>query len=170
MSNGTNTTSTTTGNTAPAPAADNSGGPVADAPAAPKANATTQPADAAPADPALVQARADLDAAIARMKDSLRKDPDYLAALNDKQASQTQIAALRSKGDDSPEQILPLAQRGLEAGQQIARIERDASAKDPDVVSARANLAAAITAHNAAQGGAAAQGTVNIPGPAASAK
>ena len=105
-----------------------------------------------------------------RMRDSLKKNPDYVAAVNDKQAAGAQVAALRAKGEDSPDQIMPLAQRGLEAGQQIAQIERAAIAKDPDVVSAKAHLAAAIAAHNAAQGGAAAQAAPAIPGAAASAK
>jgi len=103
-----------------------------------------------------------------RMRDTLRKDPDYKAAVSDKQAAQDQVAALRAKGDD--DQILPVARRGLEAGQRIAQIEREAAAKDPDVISARAHLAAAVVAHKAAQGGAAAEGTVNVPGASAAAK
>jgi hypothetical protein len=116
----------------------------------------------------VAQATAELDAAMQRLRDTLRKDPDYKAAVSDKQAAQSEVAALRAKGED--DQILTVAQRGLEAGQRIAQIEREAIAKDPDVISARAHLAAAVAAHNAAQGGAAAQGTVNIPGAAASAK
>jgi hypothetical protein len=97
----------------------------------------------------VVQARAELDAAMGRLRDSLRKDPDYTAALNDKQAAQAQVTALHASGDASPEQVLPLAQRGLADGQRIAQIEREAIAKDADVIAARAHLAAAMAAHNA---------------------
>jgi hypothetical protein len=103
-----------------------------------------------------------------RLRESLKKDAGYKAALNDKQSAQAQVVALRAAGQD--DQILPIAQHGLEAGQRIAQIERDAIAKDPDVISARAHLAAAVAAHKAAQGGAVPQDAVNVPSPAASAK
>jgi hypothetical protein len=126
--------------------------PNSPAPPAPKAGPTTVPSDAGP-DPAVVQAKADLDAAMGRVRESVRANPDCRAALQDKEGAEAEVSALRAKGEDNPDQILPIAHRGLEAGQKIAQIERDAAARDPEVIAAKARLAAAIRAHNAAQGG-----------------
>lgn len=126
------------------------------APAAQKSSPTTAPSDtAAEVDPALTQARAALDAAIGRLKETLKSNPAYTAALNDKQAAQDEVSALRAKGDDG--QVLAVAQRGLEASQRISQIEREAIARDADVIAARARFAAALAAHSAARGGTAAQ-------------
>jgi hypothetical protein len=95
----------------------------------------------------LIQAQADLDAAMTRLRESLKKHPDYAAALAEKQAATAATEALRARGEGSPDQLLPAARRGLEASQHVTAIEREAAARDPDVVAARARMTAAIAAH-----------------------
>jgi len=111
----------------------------------------TPPTPAAPPDPEIVAATAALDDAVAQVKKSLKSNSGYMAALAAKQEAKDEATAYREKGDGVPGDIVSIAQKGLEAGKKITAIEREAMAKDPTVVAARARLADAIKAHNAAK-------------------
>jgi len=107
---------------------------------------------APPPDPEITAATAALDDAVAAVKRSLKSNSDYMAAMSAKQAAKEEAAAYREKGDGAvPGDLVSIAQRGLDAGTKMTAIEREAMAKDPNVVAARARLDAAIKAHNAAK-------------------
>jgi len=110
----------------------------------------------------LAKAVTDLDAATARVKQALKDRPDYRAALAEKQAADRQALAMRA-GLNDPDNaqgnladVLPVAQRGLDAAAKMRRIEAQALAADPQVAEARARVQALVALRRSIKGGVAA--------------
>jgi hypothetical protein len=122
----------------PAPAA---GTPRTPSPAA-------APAPAAAPDPELAAATAEYNAAVDHLKETLKDNPAYKAAVEEKRVARLEAAAMHEKSDVQPVDALKAAQRGLDASKRISEIEKAAMAKDDRVVAARARLDAALAAHN----------------------
>ena len=157
------------------------------APFPPPAAPPVAPAPAAPADPAaaaaqqqaqaqakaerdaaealnrvnadLAKAQADVDAAAARVRQSLKDNADYTSAVTEKKAAEAQADAVRaglgdagnSRGDLA--EMFPIAQRGLEAGRKVRQIEAEAMAADPQLTQAKARVQALIAVRKSVQGG-----------------
>ena len=75
---------------------------------------------------------------MAQVRTSLAANPDYAAALAAKQAARDDAIAFHEKGENpAVGDISVIAQRGLEAGQRVTAIEREAMAKDSKVTAAQ---------------------------------
>ncbi|HET6249184.1 MAG TPA: hypothetical protein VFE47_15930 [Tepidisphaeraceae bacterium] len=83
-------------------------------------------------------------------------NPQYRAAVAQKQAAQARATALHEQGAPDAE-TFAAAQDDLAASTTIARIERAAAAGDPTLVNARAHLQAAAAERQGLQNGVRAQ-------------
>jgi hypothetical protein len=92
----------------------------------------------------LQKATAEMSAATDRANALLDSRPDYLAALQQKQEAQDLAAALHERGAGMND-VLPVAQRDLEASKTLARIRRDVMANDSALLQARLRLQTAVS-------------------------
>ena len=103
-----------------------------------------------PPDPEIVQATADVNAAMDKLRDELLKsNTDYQAAVAEKKAAQAESATVHAREDSTQEQIVAAATRVLEASRKVVQIERDAAVTNQGVQDAQSKLKTAIAAHAA---------------------
>jgi len=100
----------------------------------------------------LNQAAAGVAAANDRVARSLNSQPQYRAAMAEKQEAEQLAASLHERGA-SVEEVWPVALHDLQASQTITRIRNEALAGEPDVLEARARLQAAVAARRSLQEG-----------------
>jgi hypothetical protein len=98
---------------------------------------------------AMAQALSDLESARMRIERSLSGRADYQAAVAEKQAAEELADQIHSAGDVSPEQMMPIALRGLNAGKLITRLQTQALTTDPQWLNARARLQATAAGREA---------------------
>ncbi len=103
----------------------------------------TQPT-AAPIDPEVAAATAELNTAMTNLRATLSAQPDYAAALTEKQHASEEAAAFHEAGSTGGGDISEIAARGLTASKTLSQIERTAMANDPAVQAAKAHLKAAL--------------------------
>ena len=84
------------------------------------------------------------------LRATLKDRPDYAAALAEKEKATQDAAAFHEQGDTGAGDISTIALRRLEASKTLSQIDREAAARDPDVVKAKARLNAALQAQGSA--------------------
>lgn len=97
------------------------------------------------------QAVSDLESARQRIEAALSQRSDYQAALAQRQAAQEVVDQMHAGGNETPEEMTPLAQRRLDAAKAITQMQVQALQADPQWVAAHNQLLATAAGRVAMQ-------------------
>jgi DNA repair ATPase RecN len=89
----------------------------------------------------LKQDQADLQSAQQAVINNLSSNPDYIAAITDRDKTAADLSQARASGDTSPDDLGPLAYAAMAANAKVGKLQDAAQAADPTVMAASQKVA-----------------------------